>query len=186
MNSPEIAPLQLASEQSRLMQSHQFLSVQYAQTYPGITLQPPARGDENTITIVSITDNELVNGTGRVVIDSGALPDELLFGNVPDKLRRTGRKLAEIGRFAIEDSRSPLVKQFYRAFWQTCRRHHVDDILIIVKHKDVKFHENIIGASLLIEDIGQSFGSSYTFSAMLWPVNQTKSRFFNWCGAQVI
>ena len=55
-------------------------------------------------------------------------------------------------------------------------------MLIVMRRKDLAFHRRLLGATALGVDVGHGFGSGLTFTAVQWPIAETKDRFFTWAG----
>lgn len=187
LNKPFIA-IEEARSASDFRMVKTFRKEQYSKCYPEITISDePDPFDEHAVVLFSWCPNNRLDGTARIVLDSElGLPDEDLFKGYAQELRAHGKRLAEVGRFAIYSDSTDRLKQYYREFWLRAVSLDVDDMLILVKQKDVKFHQNVVGAELVHKDVGTGFGSPYIFAAMRWGVSETRERFFRWCGLKEV
>lgn len=161
-----------------------FGQAEYAKWYPAITTS--FKGDRyNDVCCTLYSENQqgkLVT-TARILFDSPlGLPNESLAQAWVNECRENGKRLIEVGEFIITENARGLLKTYYRAFWEIANENDIDYMLIIVKQKDIPFHREMIGASVLVEDTKNSYGSRYKFSCLSWPVKETKPKFLKWAG----
>ena len=174
------APLQVAQSQHEIIRACQFRKQEYQKTYPKVAVKENDPFNEKAFVLYSCDDLGNVNSTASLVLDSElGLPEDSLFPTQVSQYRHQGKRLMEIGRFVIEDGQK-LLKAYYRTVYEVAINQGIDIILMVIRQKDIGFHQKIIGAHTLVEDIGENFGSQHTFSCMEWQVNKTYKRFLQW------
>jgi hypothetical protein len=123
--------------------------------------------------------------TARVLFDSPyGMPNDYITKDHINKRRNASKRLMEVGEFIIADQTQgiALLKDYYRAFYEVAVENAIDYMIIIVKTKDVSFHQRMIGTKTLVENTGESYGSQYDFSCLEWPIKTTKHKFIQWAG----
>ncbi len=85
--------------------------------------------------------------------DLFGLPIDAVFKDKMDELRRQGRRIAEIGALATQRSRrwSNVMMFLYRAAFHYARHAKVDDLVLMVNPKHVRFYSQV----LMIEPFGE-------------------------------
>ncbi|MGB1009354.1 MAG: N-acyl amino acid synthase FeeM domain-containing protein, partial [Thiolinea sp.] len=108
------------------------------------------------------------------------LPEDKLFPPLVKQYREEGKQLMEIGRFIIRDGDCSLLKKYYQAFYEIAKSSQVDYVVMIMRRKDLAFHKKLFGIDILIDAIGENFGSELTFMCAGWDVDNTRPAFFKW------
>lgn len=153
----------------------------YSQTYPSVEVAKNDPYYDQAYVVYSETEEGEVESTGTVIFDSEkGLPEDKYFYDAVAKYRKSGKKLVEIGRFVIEGRRVDLLQRYYKAIHDVAVANHVDIVLMVIRQKDVRFHQRMMGVDLLIHDIDEGFGSGYAFSCIAWDIAKTPRRFYNW------
>lgn len=124
-----------------------------------------------------------VASSARLTIDSPlGMPSDEYYPPEVAMYRDSGKKLMEYGRFVSNGGNLELLKTYYNAVYQVAVMEGIDVIIMTMKQKDVAFHSNLIGAYLLLSDMGIPLGGQYKMSCVAWEIKHTKSRFFRWTG----
>ena len=124
-----------------------------------------------------------VASSARLTIDSPlGMPSDEYYPPEVAMYREQGNKLMEYGRFVSNGGNLALLKTYYKAVYQVAKAENIDIIIMTMKQKDVAFHSNLIGAYLLLSDMGIQLGGQYKMSCVAWEIKHTKSRFFRWTG----
>lgn len=174
------APLRLARSEAELANACQLRKQEYSKLYPSVQVSTDDPFHEHAYVVYSCDDEGEVRSTASFIVDSDiGLPEDRLFPAEVSQYRKSRKRLMEIGRFVIRDQQS-LVKQYYRAAYEVAVRKGIDIILIVIRQQHIPLHRKLIGARLLAEDVGESFGSNYTFCCLAWAIQETKPEFFKW------
>jgi len=177
-------PIQVVTNQSELNEVRELRALEYKTHYPSINVHNDIY-DASAIIYYSRNQHGHVNSTARLVIDGASgLPEDKFFPPRVTEYRYQDKYLMELGRFIIRDSSPPLLKAYYKAFYDTALAHMVDVILMAMKPKDVSFHQRLIGAELLSSDINVTYGGAYSLTCVAWEISKTKPRFFDWIGGE--
>lgn len=151
--------------------------------FPDITRPSHDPFDDHAVVLFSEDGNGQVSSTARLVFDSeDGLPDEPVLKSHLNPSRKKGERLVELGRFINQDREKSLVKSYYRAFYLLSRALKVDQIVMVMRQRNINFHVKKIGAKLLCPDTGVTFGSEHRFAVVSWPLEDTKARFLKWLG----
>lgn len=174
------APLRLAQSPAEIANACQLRKEEYSKLYPSVRVSADDPFHRHAYVVYSCDDDGEVRSTASFIVDSElGLPEDPLFPPEVSHYRKSRKRLMEIGRFVIRDKQS-LVKQYYRAAYEVALRRGVDIILIVIRQQHIPLHLKLIGARLLAEDVGESFGSDYKFCCLAWPIQETKPEFFKW------
>ncbi len=141
--------------------------------------------DEKAVILYTEDSQGQVSSTARLVFDSeDGLPDEPVLSSHLSHSRSKGESLVELGRFINQDKEKTLVKSYYRAFYYLSRAMRVDQVVMVMRQRNINFHVKKIGAKLLCADTGVTFGSEYRFAVVSWQLQATKARFLKWLGEE--
>ena len=174
-------PVKLVSHPAGFRQVSNFRDREYARRYPAIQLGVDDRFDNSAVTFYTRAADGEINGTARLVLDSKhGLPEESVLARYARLWRQRGERLAEFGRFVIDDGRLSLVRHYYASIYHTCQFLEVDRLVLLVRQKELAFYQKRVGASVLCEDTGLTFGSDHRFAALSWSIATTGSRFLDW------
>lgn len=176
-------PLRLAQSQEEVAQACLLRKKEYGKLYPSVQVAADDPFHKHAYVVYSCDDAGEVKSTASFIVDSElGLPEDRLFPPEVDHYRKNHQRLMEIGRFVIRDKQN-LVKQYYRAAYEVALRKGIDIILIVIRQQHIPLHRKLIGARLLAEDVGESFGSDYKFCCLSWEIANTKPAFFEWTAA---
>ena len=174
------APLKFAKSTHELSKVIEFRANGYRKIYPTVEIAKNDPFNEHAYVIYSSNDQDHVNSTGSIILDSKqGLPEDKLFPSTVNNYRRSGKKLMEIGRFFIGEKQH-LLKHYYKAVYEIALRKDVDIVLMIIRQKDIAFHQILMGADILSKDIGENFGSNFSFACIAWDIEKTKAKFNQW------
>lgn len=176
------ASIKVVSSHLELHEVRELRAAKYRQIYPSIDVHQDLY-DEQAIILYGQDNFGRTNSTARLVKDGPlGLPEDQFFPPEIDEYRRNGKSLLELGRFIIDEGDVQLLKDYYRAFYNTAKSLHADMIIMAMKPKDVRLHQRLIGAELLEADMGVSYGGAVSLSCVSWDIANTKDRFFQWIG----
>lgn len=126
-----------------------------------------------------------ITSTGRLTFDGfTGLPQDPVFPAEVDEYRHRRLRLVELGRFIILEKNLTLLKAYYEAFYTISIAHNIHTIMMAMRQKDISFHKHMMGAKVLSNDMGITFGSKHTFACVAWEIEKTKPKFFKWLGHQ--
>ncbi|MEZ5452571.1 MAG: hypothetical protein R3E93_07060 [Thiothrix sp.] len=174
------SPLQLACSGPEVARTCHFRRNEYRKIYPKVQVTEHDPFNNHAYVLYTSDADGNISSTGSLVMDSAiGLPEDGLFPAVVDDYRRSGKRLMEIGRFVIRGNLN-LVKHYYKAAHAIAVRQGIDSLLMVIRQKDVLFHQKRLGAELLAEDVGEDFGSGQPFACMAWDVSKTTPAFLRW------
>lgn len=175
-------PLQIVSTAAQLHEVRELRAARYRSIYPSIDVHADPY-DETAVILFSRDGQGLVNGSARLVMDRElGLPEDAYFPPKVTEYRQSGLALMELGRFVIRGGGASLLKTYYRGFYEVATALGVDVILMAMKPKDVALHRHLMGAELLAENMGVSYGGPYSLACVAWNLARTHTRFFDWIG----
>lgn len=174
-------PLRFARSKEEVIQACQFRKQEYGKIYPSVEVSTDDPFNEHAYVLYSCDASGDIKSTASFIVDSDelGLPEDKLFPPEVDKYRNSHKRLMEIGRFVIRDQQN-LLKSYYKAAYAVAVRKGIDVILMVIRQKDIGFHQKLIGTQVLREDIGETFGSCHPFSCLSWEIADTKPAFFKW------
>lgn len=176
-------PLRIARSEEEVSKACQFRKHEYGKIYPAVNVVTNDPFNEQAYVLYSCDTAGIIKSTASFIVDSHlGLPEDKLFPPQVDSYRRSKKRLMEIGRFVIRDQQN-LVRSYYKAAYEVAVRRGIDIILMVIRQKDIRFHQKLIGTEVLSEDIGENFGSSHSFSCLSWDIATTKPAFFKWTAA---
>lgn len=152
--------------------------------YPELDKPEWDRHDSHAIHLYTENNEGMITSTVRMVFDSEAgLPADDYAHEAVNQLRAQGLKLLEISRFAISEEarQGGILNSYYRAFYDLSVENQVDSAVIVINQKNVNFHQNRIGARVLMT-IDHIAGSPFQFACLEWRMSQTKTKFLHWIG----
>ncbi|MGB0849231.1 MAG: N-acyl amino acid synthase FeeM domain-containing protein [Thiolinea sp.] len=174
-------PLRFVSTGEQLERVMSFRREEYRKRYANIEMAGYDPFDRHSHIIFAEDKQGRINSTARLVLDSEiGLPEDKLFPPLVKQYREEGKQLMEIGRFIIRDGDCSLLKKYYQAFYEIAKSSQVDYVVMIMRRKDLAFHKKLFGIDILIDAIGENFGSELTFMCAGWDVDNTRPAFFKW------
>ena len=174
-------PLRFVNSGEQLERVMHFRKEEYRKRYTRIQMASYDPFDRYAHIIFAADDHDCVNSTARLVLDSElGLPEDKLFPPLVDQYRKEGKQLMEIGRFIIRDNDRCLLKKYYQAFYEIAKSTQVDYVVMVMRRKDLAFHKKLFGIDVLVDAIGENFGSEHTFMCAGWNVANTRPAFFKW------
>ena len=179
------SPLKQVNSPEELPRIWTFRKNEYSKRYKEINEFRNDPFDDNAAIIYTEDANKNITSTGRLTFDSvSGLPENDVFPEAVNEYRTQGLNLVELGRFIITNSNMALLKAYYEAFYTVSMVNNVHFIMMVMRQKDVAFHQHMMGAELLSDDVGISFGSQHAFACVAWEIEKTSPRFFKWLGRQ--
>ena len=173
--------IKIAHNPSELHCITAFRNKQYAKSFPNLAIDNPDPLDQNAITLFSRTATGQVNSCARFVCDGPlGLPEDSLLASYIEPYRKEGFKLAGIGRFVIKIRDTRLLQEYYRVFYNLALLLNIDYIMLLIRDKEIKFYKKRIGALVLTENTGYSYGGPHYFAGVAWPVKTTDETFLRW------
>lgn len=177
------SPLQLAHSLEEITKASSFRKQVYGDLYPCVTFKEQDPFNQHAYVLYTQDQVGQINSTGSLIQDSVlGLPEDSLFPNQVDSYRQAGKRLMEIGRFVIQGKQN-LLKSYYKSAYRIAIYQGIDILLMIIRHKDLVFHKDLLGATILAENIKENFGSTHQFSCVAWNIEQTHTRFLHWIAA---
>lgn len=176
------SPCKLVKDISTYNRVNAFWQPIYQELYPGVSQLDIDPYDKNALILYRKNIANEIRSTFRLALDcEQGLPEERFLTHHLLTRRKQGIKIAEFGRLVNVDSILGL-QECYGGVYQIAKLLNIDTIVIVTRMQYAKFHVDKIGAEILCEDIGASFGSKYVFGAFAWDLANTKDSFFEWAG----
>ncbi len=173
--------LLIALDAEKYHQISCFRNKEYIARYPQVTTSNCDVFDNHSVTFYYEHVPGLVSGTARLVMDSElGLPEEEVLEPFVRKCRKRGELVAEFGRFVIQEGSQSTLKAFYQCIYRVGLALGVAEIFFLVRQKELNFYRKRIGADVLKEDTGLSFGSDHLFAAVSWRLENTNTHFLQW------
>lgn len=114
--------------------------------------------DKHSYVFFYLDENDEVIGTIRLLLDiDGCFPEELIYPSAFQEIRKKGLNTAEMGRFLITKNSKKLLPCFYGVIYKLSRKLKLDNVLIVMKQKNLPSHEKIMP----IEEISENIGCSW-------------------------
>ncbi len=122
----------------------------------------------------------------RLLFDSPlGFPEERQFPSSVNNMRNKGEKLAEFGRFLINEDNKKQFKLHFKAAYETAIQHDVDVVLIVLKTQHISNHDKIMSITVLSDDVGVSWDEEQApLSLIAWDINAAQPKFWKWIDYQ--
>ncbi|GAA6168278.1 N-acyl amino acid synthase FeeM domain-containing protein [Sessilibacter corallicola] len=95
-------------------------------------------------------------------------------------LKAQGRRFVELGRLVITSQKIDDLKLLYRSCYKIAMATGHDSIVMAMKPKDISFHERLMGVLVVCDDMKVDYGGPYSLACVVWKLEETKDKFFNW------
>jgi len=172
--------LQIVSDRDTLSRVRELRKRKLRPVYPKMNFDTDPL-DDQALVLYSINSDGEINSTARLSVDGKVpLPEESFLS----EYRKQNKRLCEWGRFAIDRGDRALLKTYYRTIYLLASRMECDAIVMAMKPKDIDMHERLIGVRVIESDMNITYGGEHSLACVLWELNNTKSRFFNWAGGE--
>lgn len=171
--------IRLVTEKQTLEEIRAFRKVHYASVYPNMDLDNDSL-DESAFVLFTRDENGDIASCARLAVGgSSGLTEEKFLGTY----REAGLCFMEWGRFIIATPNRSLLKRYYRAVHRLAKTSGADAIVISMKCKDIPLHQRLIGVEVLASDTGEAYGGANQLACVVWHLDETKQRFFDWLDA---
>lgn len=179
-HGPLPPPLEVVTHRDELLAVNQLREATYRTIYPSIDVYDDPH-DTSAIIFFARDTSARIHSTARLVIDGAlGLPEDPFFPSEVAALRKGGARLMELGRFIIQEGSASLLKSYYKAFFDAAVANAIDVILMAMKPHHVGLHRRLMGARVLADDMGLSYGGSESLVCVAWTLANTPQRFFDW------
>ncbi len=176
------SPCKLVKDTPTYNRVNAFRQPVYQKLYPGVSQLDIDPYDKNALILYRKNKANEIRSTFRLALDGDqGLPEERFLTHHLLARRKQGMKIGEFGRLVNIDGILGL-QECYGSAYQIAKLLNIDTIAIVTRMQYAKFHVDKIGAKILCEDIGDSFGSKYIFGVFAWDLAHTKDSFFEWSG----
>lgn len=139
--------------------------------------------DQQSVVLFSRDSAGKIDCTARLACDGPlGLPEDKWFPPTISKLRESGCHLMELGRFIIDRDDPSCLKNYYRAFYSIAQFLRMDYIVMAMQPRHVAFHRKLIGAQVVNESLGLTYGGDVELVCVLWRLSETNARLFKWIG----
>ncbi len=124
-------------------------------------------------------DDGGIIGSARLLVDSlTGLPEESILPSAVHDLRRSGKKLAELGRLLITGDKSKTLSLLYNVVYETAKIIDINYILIVMKKSNVSSHEKMMKIKTLSENMGLSWDEEKKELCLIsWDINAESEKF---------
>lgn len=168
--------LNIASSEAKLSRIWELREVEYNKLYPDVTSFQDDVYDQDACVLYGENDEGEVISTGRVAFDGDAgLPSDELIKPVVDQVRASGKVIAEPSKFAISREAQGALPSYMLTYYELGIGHGIDSLVFICRSKSNRFYQRVVGAQVLLEDIGYSYGTNERFSFLEWDIARSKS-----------
>lgn len=167
--------LNIASSEAKLHKIWELREIEYSKHYPGVTCFQDDVYDQDACVLYGENDEGEVVSTGRVAFDGGfGLPSDELVKPVVDQLRETGKVIAEPSKFAISRQAQGALPSYLLTYYELGVVHGINSLVFICRSKSNRFYQRAVGATVLLDDIGYSYGTHEPFSFLEWDIAKSK------------
>lgn len=162
----------------------EFRERQYARHFDAVPNLRNDPFDRRAVIYYSRASDGTIASTARLAFEGPeGLPEENLVSECLASRRRQGLKMAELGRMISKHHSFKGMLDIYRLVYFTALLYCIDGIVLVVKQKQIRLYTEHLGAELLVENTGETFGSDAFFAALVWDIANTKQAFIRRIGA---
>lgn len=137
--------------------------------------------DKDACILASKNNKGKITSTGRIVFDGGlGLPADRYVKSEIDKLRNQGFIIAELSKFAIASEARGILRGYLRAYYEIAAEVGIDFFISINPCKDVGVYKKIYAATVRVEDIGHSYGTSDKFTLLEFDLKKVRPCLSRW------
>jgi hypothetical protein len=155
----------------------------YKDIYPDYEVRRHDPQNSQAHILYSRNQSGKVTSSIRLTIDSPlGMPSGEYYPPEVDRYRKNGNKLMEFGRLVSNEGSLQLLRFYYQSIYLVAKAENIDVVVMVLKQKDVPFHQRLLGAHTLLEDVGMPVGGEHKMSCAVWEIKQTKPYFFKWVG----
>lgn len=178
--------LDIAASETKLHKIWELREVEYNKHYPGVTSFQDDVYDQDACVLFSENDEGEVISTGRVAFDSElGLPSDELIKPAVDQLRASGKMIAEPSKFAISREAQGTLPSYMLTYYELGIGHGIDSLVFICRSKSNRFYQRAVGAEVLVNDIGYSYGTNERFSFLEWDIARSRSFLSKYIGEEL-
>ena len=158
----------------------QFRKTHYRYIYPDMDLDNDPL-DDNALTLYTRNTEDHVDSTARLGLDRPlGFPQERYL----KEYRKKGTRLIELGRFIIDEGNLILLKSYYRGFYSLALNLQCDAIVMSMQPRHIRFHQRLTGLQIIAKDT-ESYGGPHSLACVIWEINATLPKFFEWIGEEL-
>lgn len=137
--------------------------------------------DDSALTFYTRDCHGEIDSTARLTADGPmGFPQEAYL----QEYRERGVRMMELGRFIIKNRSRGLEKSYYRSFFRVARSLQCDAIVMSMQPHHIGFHQRMVGLRVLAENT-VSYGGPFSLACVIWELDSTTPKFFNWLGEQL-
>lgn len=167
--------LNIASDEAKLSRIWELREVEYSKVYPTITSFQDDVYDQESCVLYSENEDGSVISTGRVAFDGMlGLPSDDVAKPALDRLRAAGKVIAEPCKFIISREANGALPSYLLTYYELGIGHGIDSLVFICRSKSNRFYQKVVGAEILVDDIGHSFGTNERVSLLEWDIARSK------------
>lgn len=168
--------LNIVSDEAKLSKIWELREVEYTKLYPGVTCFQDDVYDQEACVLYGEDDEGEVISTGRIAFDGPlGLPADELIKPAVDQLRESGKVIAELSKFAISRKARGTLPNYLLTYYEIGMAHKLDSLVFICRSKGSRVYQRAVGAKVLVNDIGYSYGTDECFSFLEWELRKTKA-----------
>ena len=143
---------------------------------------------DDTACVLYGTDQEgNITSTARVVFDTAfGLPSDKHHKDILDDLRGSGKKLAELSKLVISKQARGMLRQYMKSSYEIAVVCNVSSLIITCLSKSTGAYQRMVGAKILVPDIGYRFGTDRPFSLLEWDIKRSKEPLQKWLRKELV
>ena len=126
-------------------------------------------------------ENEITS-TVRLLLDSeSGFPEEKILPQDVHDMRKSGKKIAELGRLVISTDKGIWLRKYYKAIYDISKSKEIDYVLVVMKRRNVSSHKKIMSVTVLSNEMGHSWDEEQGELCLVsWDINADQPNFHKW------
>lgn len=138
--------------------------------------------DQQAYVMYSTNCKKEITSTVRLLLDSGmGFPEEKQLPQNVHDMRKSGKKIAELGRLVILKDKGKWLRKYYKAIYDISKFEAIDYVLIVMKKRNLSSHKKIMSVIVLSDEMGHSWDDEQGELCLVsWDINADQPNFHKW------
>lgn len=163
--------LKIATKENEFQKIWARREIEFTKYYPALTHEHFQNDiyDANAYVLYSENPEGEIISTGRLVFDGTfGLPADQVIKDEVDKLRQQGLKIAESSKLAIASTKhgTHILPFYFYTYYEIAVQYQIDSVIFIMCNQHIQAYKRFVDVSILVDDIGYSYGTQKTFSLL--------------------
>lgn len=175
--------LLLANTEHELQKIRRFKENYCADDRPGVKEFHDDGMDEHAYVMYAANIQGEITSTARLLLDTQAgFPEEQHLPASVHDMRKSGKRLAELGRLVItEDSKLNMLRLYYKGGFEIAMIEDIDVVLIVMKQRNLPSHRKMMAVEVLSMNMGRSWDAEQgDLCLVAWHVKAEQPKFHQW------